>query len=57
VVYSVINILMCLIKYYVMEMYCGRSPGNFDSCLMNETGKVYVFTAVYWKEGLPVHNG
>jgi len=48
---------MCLIKYYVMEMYCGRSPGNFDSCLMNETGKVYVFTAVYWKEGLPVHNG
>lgn len=57
VVYSVINMPMCLIEYYVMETYCGRSPRSFDPCLMNEIVKVYVSTALYQKEGLSVHNG
>lgn len=57
VVYSVINMPTCLIEYYFMETYCGRSPRNFDPCIMDEIGKVSVSTAVYQKEALSVHNG
>ena len=40
-----------------MKTYCGRSSRIFARCIMDESGKVYVSTAVYKKEGLSFHNG
>jgi hypothetical protein len=44
-------------EQYVKKTYCGRSPSIFDCCIVGESGKVYVSTAVYQRKGLPIHNG